>query len=107
VAGAQSKPATLTGTWELETKDSPHGAMTMGLVLAEDGGKVSGKLLIPHAGEIPLAGVFAGGKLVMSTAGDDHALKLGATLKDDGTLTGYVSSEMGDMTWTGKRAAGR
>lgn len=106
--GAQSKPATLTGAWDLETKDSPHGAMTLGLVLTQDGAKVTGKLMIPHAGEIPLAGEFASGKLAMSTPpGGDHALRLGATLKDDGTLTGYVSSEMGDMTWTGTRAAGR
>jgi hypothetical protein len=26
-----------------------------------------------------------------------------AKLKDDGTLAGYVSSDMGDMNWTAER----
>jgi hypothetical protein len=28
-----------------------------------------------------------------------------AKLKDDGTLDGYLSSQMGDMTWTARRTA--
>jgi len=30
-----------------------------------------------------------------------------ATLKDDGTLSGHLSSVMGDMTWTATRAKAR
>ena len=33
----------------------------------------------------------------------DKALELTATLKEDGTLAGYLSGPMGDMTWTASR----
>ena len=33
----------------------------------------------------------------------EHKLVFSAKLKDDGTLAGYVSSDMGDMNWTAER----
>jgi hypothetical protein len=41
----------------------------------------------------------------MSTPADhQHAIRLKATLKDDGTLVGFTSSDMGDLKFVGTRA---
>jgi hypothetical protein len=41
--------------------------------------------------------------LKIETSGGDTKLIFSATLRDDGTLSGYLSSEMGDMKWTAER----
>ncbi len=101
---AQAKPAGVAGSWTLDVPESPHGPMTLALVLEQKGKDVTGTLTIPQAGDIRLRGEFADGKLSLVSDGGDHALKLTATLKQP-VLTGYVSSERGDMKWTAKRTA--
>ncbi len=97
----------IAGRWTLTTSpDGPHGAATMGLVLKQDGRKVTATLTPPHGGEIPLEGEFVDGTLKLSTrsqGGEAPHATLTGKLKDNGTLAGYLSGERGDMTWTAER----
>lgn len=99
--------ASVSGRWNLSI-DSPHGETSMGLVLKQDGRNVTGSVGNPHGGaDIPLEGEFVDGALTFSTkpeAGSDvPAMDFNGKLKDDGTLTGYLSTAMGDMKCLGKR----
>ena len=81
----------------------PHGATTMGMALEQEGKTVTGSFASPH-GELALAGEFADGTLTLATKNaDGPQITFNAKLKENGTLAGYLSSEMGDMTWTAER----
>jgi hypothetical protein len=96
----------VSGTWTMSVAGGPHGNATMGLVLKQEGTKVTGSFASGHAADMPVAGEFADGALKIATTGDDDSkIVFSAKLKDDGTLAGYISSPMGDMTWTASRAA--
>jgi hypothetical protein len=99
---AKSDRATVTGSWTLNVDDSPHGRMTMGLTLKQEGTKVTGTFASPH-GDIPVEGTFENGTLSLATNGGELSVTFNAKLNDDGTLAGYLSSTMGDMKWTGER----
>ena len=65
----------------------------MGLVLEQDGKKVTATLAPPHGGEIPLEGEFADGTLKLSASsqgGEGPYATLNAVLNDNGTLAGYL-----------------
>ena len=106
-AGAQStRPApSVSGQWTLLAADGPHGAMTMSLKCDQKGQDVTATLNIPHAGDIAMQGALVKDKLSLSSGAETNPITLSATLKADGTLTGFISSEMGDVKWTGKRTA--
>lgn len=97
--------ASIAGRWTMAVAGSPHGDVTMGLTLSQDGGKVSGTFSSPH-GDMNVAGEFADGQLKIATTGDreDERIYLEAKLNADGTLSGSISSPMGDMKWTATRA---
>jgi len=96
----------VTGNWTVTVPDSPHGAMTMGLTLKQDGSKVTGTFSSGHMAGIAVSGEFADGALKLETGGDaDDKIVFNAKMKEDGTLAGYLSSPMGDMKWTAARAA--
>jgi len=98
---------TVAGTWTMTVEGSPHGTMTAGLALKQDGTKVTGTFSSGHTADMTVAGEFVDGELKIETAGDtDGKILFMAKLKDDGTLAGYLSSPMGDMRWTASRAAG-
>jgi hypothetical protein len=88
----------VAGKWDLVVK-SPHGDVAMGLDLKQDGATVTGTLLNFRGQDLPVKGQYAGGELSLATNGDDIALS--AKFKADGTLAGYLSTAMGDLTWTG------
>jgi hypothetical protein len=90
----------VAGKWDLVVK-SPHGDVAMGLDLKHDGATVTGTLLNFRGQDLPVKGQYAGGELSLATNGDDIALS--AKFKADGTLAGYLSTAMGDLTWTGTR----
>lgn len=97
--------AAVAGQWTLNVK-SPHGEVGMALDLKQDGSKVTGTLATPHGDNLPVEGEFAAGTVTLATAGSSDArITMTAKLKDDGTLDGYLSSQMGDMTWTARRTA--
>jgi hypothetical protein len=101
-------PASVAGQWTMTVDGGAHGSLTMGLVLEQRGKKVTGTFASPH-GDMPVEGEFADGTLTLATVSSDRGaepITFEATLKGE-TLTGYVSSGMGDMTWTAVRAGER
>ncbi len=97
--------SSVAGRWTLSLV-GPH-ALSMGLVLEQDGTKVTGTLANPHGGgDFPVAGTFADRKLTFSvTSGSD--MEFAGALKNDGTLAGEMSSARGDLEWTAKRVSGK
>jgi hypothetical protein len=106
LAAQAHTPHSLTGKWVIKMADGPHGPIEMPIALTQDGTKVTAVLTPPgHDGEFKLAGEFVKGQLTLSAAASDTtmAVTMKATLKDDGTLVGYTSSDMGDSKWVGTR----
>jgi opacity protein-like surface antigen len=100
----EKKAASVAGRWTMTVEGGAHGVTTMGLALTQDGKKVTGTFASPH-GDMPVKGEFADGTLTLATISkeaDAQPITFNAKLKDD-TLTGYISSAMGDMTWTATR----
>ena len=102
-AGRSTADASVAGKWRMAV-DSPHGAVDMGMTLSQDGNRVTGTFASPH-GDMPVQGEFTDGTLKLSTTSQEAAITFNAKLKDDDTLAGYISSSMGDMTFTAKRVA--
>jgi hypothetical protein len=97
--------ATVTGTWTMNVEGGPHGNATMGLVLKQEGTKVTGTFSSGHSADMEVAGQFKDGQLDVETKGGESRIIFSAKLKADGTLSGSISSEMGDMKWTASRQA--
>jgi hypothetical protein len=105
IAVSAAAAPSVAGDWTVTVPDSPHGAMTMGLTLKQDGTKISGTFSSGHMAGIAVSGEFANSELKLETAGAaDEKIVFNAKMKDDGTLAGYLSSPMGDMKWTASRA---
>ena len=102
--GAQPAPD-LSGKWTMKVSGGPHGDAAMSLVLKQDGEKVAAAFNPGHDGDIPMTGTFVKGALTLkSPANDDGAvITMKGTLKADGSLSGFLSSAMGDMTWSAAR----
>ena len=100
-----SAAPSVTGTWTMTVEGTPHGTMTAGLTLKQDGKSVTGTFSSGHAPDMTVSGEFADGTLKVETAGGaDDKFLFTAKLKEDGTLAGTLSSPMGDMKWTASRA---
>ena len=104
LTAAAAAPA-VTGSWKIRVEGGPHGDATMGLELKQDGTRVTGTFVSGHTADMAVAGEFADGELKLQTtaANDDAKILFTAKLRDDGTLAGYISSQMGDMKWTASR----
>jgi len=103
-ASGYAAPATVTGSWTMTVEGGPHGKMTMGLVLNQDGTKVTGTFASGHAPDQAVSGEIVDGVLKIRTEGEgDHQVIFRGTLKSDGTLSGTISAPVGDMTWTAQR----
>ena len=106
-AQAQQAPAApdLSGKWTMKVSGGPHGDAAMSLVLKQEGEKVAAQFNPGHDGDIPMSGTFVKGALTLkSPANDDgQAITMKGTLKADGSLSGFLSSAMGDMTWSASR----
>jgi len=102
----QKAAASVAGSWTMSVK-GPHGATAMSLALEQDGKKITGTFATPH-GDLKVEGEFVDRTLTLATAeAADSRITLKAELKDGGTLDGYLSSQMGDMTWTAERVKGK
>ena len=95
--------ANVTGTWTMNVEGGPHGNATMGLVLKQDGTKVTGTFSSGHSADMEVTGQFKDGQLDVETQGGESRIIFSARLKADGTLSGSISSQMGDMKWTASR----
>jgi hypothetical protein len=107
---AQAVPADqaaldLSGKWTMKVSGGPHGDAAMSLVLKQEGEKVSAQFNPGHDGDIPMSGTFVKGALTLKSPPDDdgQAITMKGTLKADGSLSGFLSSAMGDMTWIAAR----
>jgi hypothetical protein len=107
------------GVWTMSAE-----GMSLHLVLAQKGKKVTGTLQNPHGGTIALKGEFVGEQLTFSGSSDGtadgtgahshplsgfavnaHAIQVSATgtIRSDGSLAGSLTSNVGDMAWTAVR----
>ncbi len=95
----------LSGRWTMKVSGGPHGDTAMGLVVKQEGEKVTAAFDPGQNGEIPMSGTVVKGTLTLATPANDDGsrITMKATLKSDGTLAGFLSSVMGDMTWTATR----
>lgn len=90
----------LSGEWVMSVQ-----GMSLKLVMAQDGEKISGTLESPH-GDIRLTGDFSNGKVTLSGASPEpHAVHLTgtATVTADGSLAGSMSVELTEMNFTAVR----
>ncbi len=103
-AGGYPAPASVTGSWTMSVTGGPHGDATMGLVLTQEGTKVTGTFASGHSPDMAVSGEIVDEALKLETAADgEHRIIFTAKLKQDGTLAGIISSPMGDMKWTAER----
>ena len=82
--------------------------VSMRMELVQEGEKISGNIDSPH-GVIPLTGEFSKGKLVLSgVATDSHPIQFTGTgtLRDDGSLSGNISVNLMEMSFTAVRSTG-
>ena len=102
--GGLAAAATVTGSWTMTVEGGPHGNATMGLMLKQDGTKVTGTFASGHGPDQAVSGELVDGVLKIESEGDsDHQVIFRGTLKSDGTLAGTLSSPVGDMKWTAQR----
>jgi hypothetical protein len=95
----------VSGKWDMNVKGpAAHGDLAATMLLANTDGKVTGTFSA-HGNEHKLAGSFKDGTLQLETTDTpaDKSLSLTAKLQEDGTLSGYLSSPMGDMKWSAAR----
>ena len=97
--------ANLSGTWTMNVTGGPHGNATMGLVLKQEGTKVTGTFSSGHSPDLawPASSRTARSRSKPRRRRHDQN-HLQREAEDDGTLAGYISSPVGDMTWTASRA---
>lgn len=99
----QKAAPSVAGKWIMTVDTGAHGVRELALALKQAGKEVTGTFASPH-GDMPVKGEFVEGKLTLATTEQAHgSISFNAKLKDDETLTGYISTPDGDLTWTAKR----
>ena len=97
----------IAGKWTMTVDTGAHGVRELGLDLKQTGKEVTGTFASPH-GDMPVKGEFTDRTLTLATAEQEHgSISFNAKLKDDDTLSGYISTPDGDLTWTAKRVKER
>jgi hypothetical protein len=105
-AVATVKPASAdtpspAGRWT-SSVDTPHGVVTMDFDLTLDADKVAGTMTTDMTGTVPVTGTFVDGKVTLSVTASG-GIDFHFTFKDRETMTGNLSSQMGDMACTATR----
>ncbi len=77
------------------------------MALTQNGAKITGTFTSDHTGEVRVEGEFANGTLtfaidVHGDSGSSMHVDFTGKMKDDGTLTGTLKGQMGEMTWTAR-----
>src|SRR5262245_44267451 len=62
----QDRQASVAGKWTM-TVDSPHGTVTMGLVLEQEGKRVTGTFSHLHLGNVTVEGELDGDTMTLAT----------------------------------------
>jgi hypothetical protein len=98
-------PPSPAGKWNLTTTVNGNEMANL-LTVKLDGKKVTGTLA-GQAGEIPLEGEFADGKLSFSISvpsnGNTIQVSFNGAFKTDGTLAGSLDYGQGPVAWTATR----
>jgi hypothetical protein len=89
------------GKWKM-TLETPHGTMVMTFDLKVEHDKLTGTMTNDMMGSVPVTGTFTDGKVALS-AQAQNTIAFNFTFKDKDTLTGNLSSEMGDMACSAVR----
>jgi hypothetical protein len=105
-AAATAKPASAdtpspAGKWT-SSVDTPHGAVTMDFDLTLNADQVAGTMTTDMTGTVPVTGTFVDGKVTLSVTASG-GIDFHFTFKDRETMTGNLSSQMGDMACTATR----
>ena len=99
----QHDAPSVTGKWTMTVDTGAHGVRDMALTLKQNGKEVTGTFASPH-GDMQVNGEFADGTLTLKTTEHSQgSVSFNAKLKDSETLSGYISTPDGDLTWTAKR----
>lgn len=102
VANAQAPAPAVAGEWTVEAA-TPHGAITAGLVLKQEGTKLEGSITFAGTDPLPLAGELAGDKLSLETPADvNRSLGMRGTVSGN-AIAGYISTDHGDIKFTATR----
>ena len=103
-AQERKAPVDVSGKWTMKLK-SHQGELTLALTLKQADEKLTGTWSTPHGSDVPLTGSIKDTQVSLASAeGQELQVTLIASLKPDGTLTGTLSSAMGDSPWTAVRA---
>ena len=103
-AAQHQQAPSVAGKWTMTVDTGAHGVRELGLDLKQTGKDVSGTFASPH-GDMQVKGEFVEGTLTLTTGEQEHgSISFNAKLKDDDTLSGYLSTPDGDLTWTATRA---
>ena len=95
----------VAGKWNMAI-ETPGGQRPATLAIKLDGKKVTGSMA-SEAGEVPVTGEFADGKLVFSITidanGQQFAITFTGAVQKDGSLSGGANMAGQDMSWTATR----
>ena len=104
LATAPSAAQSLNGTWDLLSKDSPHGELRFQVTFTQGAGTALAAEVRLFDQKIEMTGERDGDAFAVRGGHAGGDLALSGKLRDDGTLEGFLSSERGDLIWTGTRA---
>ena len=94
----------LNGSWNLVSTGTPHGDMHYQVTFASGEGSALRADLTLFGSTVAMTGEVKDGTFRVSGDGHGSTLTLSGKIKSDGTLEGFLSSEQGDLTFTGTRA---
>ncbi len=95
----------LNGSWNLVAEGTPHGDVHFQVTFAPGTGNALAATVTLFDTRIEMTGESKDGAFTVAGEHQGGTLTLSGKLKADGTLAGFMSTERGDLTWTGTRAA--
>jgi hypothetical protein len=107
LAQAQTKPASVGGTWQLSMQGQGHGSAVMQtLAIEQKGGAISGTLKAPQGSAVPIRGTVKGTSIAFSlkrqTPDGDVTQEFAGTVTGD-SITGTVTQGQFHIGWTASR----
>jgi hypothetical protein len=104
LASAASAAQSLNGAWDLLSTDTPHGELRFQVTFTEGAGTALSAEVLLFDQKIEMSGERKGDAFAVRGAHAGGDLALSGKVRGDGTLEGFLSSERGDLIWTGTRA---
>jgi hypothetical protein len=96
----------LSGKWNMSV--TGHMNLTATLEIKQEGQHITANFVIPDHGDLDMVGTFSNGRLTLNTTENAFAqMTLTGTFGENGSMSGTVQSQMGEMTWTATRASGK